>query len=128
MKILRLKEGEDYDIKINGTDRGRMNYSIGFMDDDGEYSDFRKFNNVKITSKTKIDTVATVTDKTVMNVDENGDGKYDLIYEATANGRAKLVETPVIIYIILILIGILVLLILILILCLKIRNKRRIRT
>ena len=128
VKILRLKEGEDYDIKINGTDRGRMNYSIGFMDDDGEYSDFRKFNNVKITSKTKIDTVATVTDKTVMNVDENGDGKYDLIYEATANGRAKLVETPVIIYIILILIGILVLLILILILCLKIRNKRRIRT
>ena len=55
VKILRLKEGVDYDVKITGTGRGLMDYTIGFMDDDGNYSDFRKFEHVKITGKTKID-------------------------------------------------------------------------
>lgn len=61
--MLRLKEGTDYDIEINGTGRGKMDYTIGFMDETGEYSDLRKFENIAITSRTKIDTVATVADK-----------------------------------------------------------------
>lgn len=40
-----------------------MDYTIGFMDETGEYSDLRKFENIAITSRTKIDTVATVADK-----------------------------------------------------------------
>lgn len=125
VKILRLKEGEDYDIKIEGTGKGRMNYSIGFMDENGEYSDFRKFNNVKITRKTQIDTVASVSDKTVLNVDEDGDGKYDLTYEARANERGKIVDNSFIINLILILAGVLVLLILILIIYKKIQKSKR---
>ena len=125
VKILRLKEGEDYDIKIEGTGKGRMNYSIGFMDEDGEYSDFRKFNNVKITRKTQIDTVAKVSDKTILNVDEDGDGKYDLIYEARANERGKIADNSFIIYMILILLGVLVLLILILVIYKKVQKSKR---
>lgn len=125
VKILRLKEGEDYDIKIEGTGKGRMNYSIGFMDENGEYSDFRKFNNVKITRKTQIDTVASVSDKTVLNVDEDGDGKYDLTYEARANERGKIVDNSFIINLILILAGVLVLLLLILIIYKKIQKSKR---
>lgn len=124
VKILRLKEGEDYDIKIEGTGKGRMNYSIGFMDENGEYSDFRKFNNVKITRKTQIDTVAKVSDKTVLNVDEDGDGKYDLTYEARANSRGEIVDNSLIVNLILILLGVLVLLIIILIIYKKVQKSK----
>ncbi len=99
IKILRLKEGVDYDIKIEGNGRGRMDYSIGFMDKDGEYSDIRKFNRIKITRDTEIDTVATRAKKTVLKVDEDGDGKYDFKYEATKNGRGKLIKINYALYI-----------------------------
>ena len=34
VKILRLKEGTDYNIKINGTGDGEMDYTIGFVNDE----------------------------------------------------------------------------------------------
>lgn len=89
VKVLRLKEGVDYDLEIKGTGRGTMNYTIGFMDDNGDYSDLRKFKDVKITRKTKIDTVASHTDKTTLNIDEDGDGKYDLRLRAGVNGYGQ---------------------------------------
>lgn len=125
VKILRLKEGENYDIEIYGTGKGRMNYSIGFMDENGEYTDFRRFNNIKITRNTEIDTVAEVSDKTVLNVDEDGDGKYDLTYEARANERGKVVDNSFIVYLILSLVGVLILLILILIIYIKVQKYKR---
>lgn len=70
VKILRLKEGADYDIQIEGTGYGVMDYTIGFMDENGEYSDFRKFENIKITKQTMIDTVAADSDESVLT--ENG--------------------------------------------------------
>lgn len=99
VKVLRLKEGTDYDIKIIGTGRGKMDYTIGFMDENGEYSDLRKFRNIKITRKTEIDTVASNTDKTVLNVDEDGDGRYDLKYKAGSNERGELVDYSWMLYI-----------------------------
>ena len=92
VKILRLKEGENYDVRINGTGDGTMNYKIGFMDEKGEYNDFREFENVEISPKTQINTLATVSDTTVMNVDNDGDGKYDITYEANANSVGKSVS------------------------------------
>lgn len=91
-KILRLKEEQAYDIKINGTDQGTMNYTIGFMDEEGNYSDFREFENIEITNQTVIDTKAEVSDTTVINVDEDGDGNYDLRYQAAANESGSIVE------------------------------------
>ena len=108
VKILRLKNGADYDISIKGTGRGRMNYTIGFMDDNGEYSDMRTFSNIKITKDTVIYTVATEAEKTVLNVDEDGDGKYDLVYEAGRNGKGKLVKKSWTLYIVLGVIGVLI--------------------
>ena len=100
IKILRLKEGADYNINIRGNGRGYMDYTIGFMDDTGEYSDLRKFRNIKITKRTEIDTVAAISDSTVLNVDEDGDGKYDLKYRAMQNGRGELVDDTYILYIV----------------------------
>ena len=98
VKILRLKEGVDYDVKITGTGRGLMEYTIGFMDDDGNYSDFRKFEHVKITGKTKIDTVAAVSEVSVLNIDEDGDGKYDVKLQAGKNGYGEEIHSNIIIY------------------------------
>lgn len=70
MKILRLKEGTGYNIQIEGNGNGYMDYTIRFMDDTGEYTDLRTFSNIKITEQTVIDTVATNSDSTILNVDE----------------------------------------------------------
>lgn len=98
IKVLRLKEGADYDVKIVGTGRGSMDYTIGFMDENGDYSDFRKFENIKITRRTIIDTVAAVAKESVLNIDEDGDGKYDLKLKAEENGYGEEVEESVLLY------------------------------
>lgn len=92
IKILRLKEGADYNLQIIGTGRGLMNYTIGFMNEEGNYSDFRSFENIKITKKTVIDTVAAVSDESILNIDEDGDGRYDLKYRAEENGYGEEVK------------------------------------
>ena len=69
------------------------------MDENGDYSDFRRFENVKITKETVIDTVATVSDESVLNIDEDGDGKYDLKLRAEENGYGEEVKTSVWIYV-----------------------------
>ena len=89
VKILRLKEGEDYDVQIVGTGRGLMDYTIGFMDEDGAYSDIREFRDVKINKHTLIDTVASTSRSTVLKVDQDGDGDYDVTYRAKENSIAE---------------------------------------
>ena len=92
IKVLRLKEGADYDVQIVGIGLGMMDYTIGFMDENGDYNDFRRFENVKITKQTVIDTVAAVSDESVLNIDENGDGKYDVKLRAEENGYGEEVK------------------------------------
>lgn len=124
IKILRLKDDFSYDIQIEGNGKGTMDYTIGFMDDNGEYSDLREFKNVEITKQTEIDTVASNTSSTMLKVDSNGDGKYDLKYKAKANSIGEIVDYSYILYIAL---GILIL-ILVLVVYIKIKrwNKQRI--
>ncbi len=100
IKILRLKDGEAYDIKIEGNGIGEMNYTIGFMDENGEYSDLREFNDIEISKRTQIDTVASNSSSTMLNVDSDGDGKYDLKYKAKANGIGEIVDYSYIYYIV----------------------------
>lgn len=65
VKILRLKEGTDYNIKINGTGDGEMDYTIGFVNDEGEYNDLRRFEDIDINKDTVIDTVANTSKKNI---------------------------------------------------------------
>lgn len=99
IKVLRLKEGADYDVEIVGTGHGIMDYTIGFMDENGDYSDFRRFEDIKITRRTKIDTVATVSKDSVLNIDEDGDGKYDLKLRADENGYGEEVDDSMMVYV-----------------------------
>ena len=89
IKTLRLKDGVQYDIRIQGTGLGKMNYTIGFMDENGDYSDLRNFEDIRINRSTIIDTIAANTDTTELKIDEDGDGKYDLKYRAKANERRR---------------------------------------
>lgn len=98
IKVLRLKEGVDYDVQITGTGHGLMDYTIGFMDENGDYTDFRRFENVKITRRTIIDTVASVSKTSVLNIDEDGDGRYDLKLSAEENGYGEEVKNSILIY------------------------------
>lgn len=101
VKVLRLKEGVDYALELTGTGHGIMNYTIGFMDENGDYSDRRKFENIKITRRTRIDTVAANSDYSTLNIDEDGDGKYDIRLRAEANGYGEEVAvSDMIIYVI----------------------------
>lgn len=125
IKTLRLKDGVDYDVKIEGTGRGKMDYTIGYMDESGEYNDFRKFRNIPITKKTVIDTTTKLSNKTVLNVDEDGDGKYDSKYSAEANGIGELVDYTYVYYIIIGSVAAIVMLTVTVIIIKKIKNKKR---
>ncbi|MBE6719824.1 MAG: VWA domain-containing protein [Ruminococcaceae bacterium] len=123
IKILRLKEGVDYEIEIEGNGKGKMDYSIGFMDEEGNYTDTRDFSDIEITKKTEISTVAAVSDYSVLKVDEDGDGKYDKIYKASENGEGKLVNYNIMKY--LIIADAVVLALLVLFIVIKVRLKKR---
>lgn len=99
IKVLRLKDNDSYDINISGYDTGTMNYTIGFMNDDGSYDDFRTFKNIAISNTTKVDTVAKSEGDTIVNVDNDGDGKYDVRYKAGKNEEGKEFSYTIYIYI-----------------------------
>ena len=124
IKTLRLKEGDDYSIKIEGTGRGKMDYTIGYMDDNGEYSDMRNFRNINITRNTIIDTSTEYSERTVLNVDEDGDGKYDLKFRAGVNGNGELVDYSYIIYIVAGTVGVLIVLIAAVVIRKKIKKRK----
>ena len=124
IKTLRLKEGKDYSIKIKGTGRGKMDYTIGYMDDSGEYSDMRNFRNIDITRSTVIDTSTKYSDKTILNVDEDGDGKYDLKFRAGANEYGELVDYTYIVYIVSGIVGAVAILAVILVIRKKSKNRK----
>lgn len=83
IKILRLKEENAYDLKIVGLAEGTMDYTIGFMDENGEYSDLRSVEDIPITATTRIDTTAKLATTLVLSLDADGDGKYDSYYKLT---------------------------------------------
>ncbi len=92
-KILRLKDGMEYDIEIEGTADGEMTYTVQYMDEEGNYSDKREFRNIEVTEDMQATSVASSKrELTFLNVDTDGDGRFDIIYEAAANEKAKEVK------------------------------------
>lgn len=125
VKILRLKEGAAYDISIFGNGKGKMNYTIGFMDEDGEYGDLRRFTNIPINKRTEIETTAANEKTTTLKVDTDGDGKFDKTYRAEENGRGKLVDNSWILYVVIAAAGVIALLVVFFVLRSKLKNRKR---
>ncbi len=86
-KILRLREGADYKIEISGNGEGTMDYTVSFVDENGKYTDQRKVEDVPVTSSTVMESNALRDKRTILDVDEDGDGKFDRSYDL--GGPAK---------------------------------------
>ena len=89
IKVLRLNDEANYELCINGYGTGTMDYSISFADDDGEYSDVRTFKAIPVSPDTVIATNTKSSGKTTLNIDSDGDGKFDSTYTAGENGSGS---------------------------------------
>lgn len=76
-KILRLREGVNYQIDITGNGEGTMNYTVRYMDGEGEYTDVREIKDVEIRPETQIRGNSTRSESTKLWVDYDGDGRID---------------------------------------------------
>ena len=91
VKILRLREDCDYEIEIEGYDEGTMQYTAGYVDDNGEYSEMRRLEDVPITSDTVITTNTDRRAPTELRIDSDGDGKVD---DTMSVGGKSVIELP----------------------------------
>ncbi len=91
-KVIRLLDGVNYEIEILATDEGEMDYTISYMDENGDYTDTREFTAIDLTNDTIVKTQTGKSEKTLLSVDEDGDGNVDLEYEAEENGEAEEVD------------------------------------
>lgn len=97
-KVLRLREGEPYDIEIVGTGEGTMDYTIGFMDEYGDYADHRTFSKIDVTEDTRMETRAERASETILRVDEDGDGVFEDVWRAASGEEAELVDNTGIVW------------------------------
>ncbi|MBQ3560576.1 MAG: Ig-like domain-containing protein, partial [Oscillospiraceae bacterium] len=82
IKMLCIDTSDEYDITINGTDSGTMDYAIRFFDEDGNQLDERIFEKVPVTENTVIKTNSAPEENTLLQVDTDGDGASDEIWSA----------------------------------------------
>lgn len=126
VKILRLKMDQNYDINICGTDRGKMNYTVSYPDGNGEYTDVREFPNITVTSSMKASSNTERSDSSTLEVDENGDGKTDVIYETESNGTMKEKKNQTVLFICIgVVVAVALILIIVIIVALKKSKKKR---
>lgn len=87
-KILRLDAAKDYEITIEGTGRGTMDISIGYPDEEGDYSDTRYFENVPVTKRSYFSMNTKEGQWVDLKQDGDGDGVFEKSYSARANSVA----------------------------------------
>lgn len=98
-KVLRLLDDDVYEICIAGTGSGTMDYTIGFVDEEGEYSDMRTFEDIPITPSTTISTDTVSEKKTALKMDGDGDGKFERQYTAGADQMGSIAPNTKLLYI-----------------------------
>lgn len=91
IKVLRVEEGPTYDVRFYGYADGYMKCTLGLVDDQGDYTDMRVF-DVDVSNQMSAKMTLERAESTTMQVDEDGDGKYELVLKADSNGVAKEVD------------------------------------
>ena len=98
-KILRLNMEKDYDVQIKGYDSGKMTYTVSYPNQSGEYSDVRSFPDISVSDGMRAASSTEQSDATILQVDSDGDGKYETTYETASNGIMKEKKDHKILYI-----------------------------
>lgn len=86
VKIVRIKQGSDFEVYVNGTGKGTMDYSISYMGADGKFTDERSFSGVPVSKGALIQSSTAQTDSTTLDIDSDGDGVVDERWRTTATG------------------------------------------
>ena len=77
IKMICIKDDTNYNVILNGTDTGKMDYSIRWYDGDNSLIEEQYFNDVDISNSTVITTNTNKNENIMLNIDENGDGIID---------------------------------------------------
>jgi pimeloyl-ACP methyl ester carboxylesterase len=77
IKMFCLNDADDYEIALQGTDTGTMDYAIRLFNADGTLLDERVANDVPVTKNTHITTSSDFTKPIVLSIDSDGDGAAD---------------------------------------------------
>lgn len=94
IKVVTLDADKVYDVTLNGTDDGAMDYTINYFDDSDSITDSRGFRSVPITSTTKITSSTDNTAAISLNIDADGDGSVDSVWSAGKNKIGSEVREP----------------------------------
>lgn len=94
-KTLYLDPSEEYEVIITGNGDGHMDYTITWPEE-GEEAHARSFQNVPIHKSTVISTYTETEggeeDPLVMNVDDDGDGKFETVLKAKEDANVNAAE------------------------------------
>lgn len=93
IKILTLSPGIDYNLEMNATGEGEMEYTVNYFDNSESIVDTRSFPGIPLTPTTFITTNTESSGATQLNVDTDNDGTIDLIWEAAANSVARQIKS-----------------------------------
>lgn len=80
IKMLCLDKSDDYDVTLDGTAEGTMDYTVRYYDSDDELQSETTIEDVPVTKDTIIKTKPVSTEDTVLEVDSDGDGTVDKEY------------------------------------------------
>lgn len=80
IKMLCLDKRDDYDVTLDGTDEGTMDYTVRYYNSDDELQSETTIKDVPVTKDTIIKTKPVSTEDMVLDVDSDGDGTVDKTY------------------------------------------------
>ncbi|MGN1201885.1 MAG: VWA domain-containing protein, partial [Eubacterium sp.] len=92
VKVLSLDSDKVYDVELCGTDTGTMDYSVNYINENDEITDYRNFSSIPISETTIIDSSTDNSTTVNLNIDNNGDGVVDIIWGADSNSNAEIIE------------------------------------
>lgn len=75
--VLRLKAGSKYNVSLSGIGDGTIGYSVGFMDDNGRYTDIRSFQEIPVTPDTLLNGVIDKDSSSALIFDDTEDNDTD---------------------------------------------------
>lgn len=89
VKVMSLDSENVYDINLTGTGNGSMDMAVNYYNQDNELYDSREFAKVPLNDTTKMDSTTDNSNVISLNIDSDGDGIYDDVWEAAENAMGS---------------------------------------